>query len=187
MSSFLKFVGYFSIIPLLIGLFFFSNFKGYYRFKNYCANEGGLRVYEQLNRDAGWWAESRYDAQVVAQLKYVEFVRYIDKKDGNAYDLRYVGGNPQRDSSFESIPSDVKKQIKYKWVRIRDDIEDEIRLKKFGHQVLDAASDKILVSYYVLRYEIFDSQHLPLEVATMRFCPLLTDAWVFDINSAFKN
>ena len=38
---------------LFIGLYFFDNIKGYYHFTQYCKNEGGLKIYEKLEKGLG--------------------------------------------------------------------------------------------------------------------------------------
>ena len=104
-------------IPIFILLFFAPNIYGYFRFKSYCSSEGGLRVYEQLEKNVGWLAKDEYDARAVSQLKDIGFVRYIDKNDGNEYDLRYTGNNPQRDSSFEKIFIEDNELTKYNFFK----------------------------------------------------------------------
>src|SRR5437868_10592772 len=73
-----KFLIFISIIFLSIFAFFFSNIKGYYRFKQYCEAEGGLRVYEPLERNVGWAAKDKEHAAFTSVLDSVGFVRYIE-------------------------------------------------------------------------------------------------------------
>lgn len=96
-----KFLIIISIIFLSIFAFFFSNIKGYYRFKQYCEAEGGLRVYEPLEKNVGWLADDFENARLVALLDRGDFVRYTDKNGREIYDMRYLGGNPVSDSSYE--------------------------------------------------------------------------------------
>ncbi len=193
MKPFFKFIAIVSIIPLLVGLYFFDNIKGYYRFKQYCEKEGGLRVYEPLEKNVGWWADDYDSAHMAAQLKYVAFVRYIDKKDGNEYDLQYVGRDPQRDSSFKQLPADQSKKIKYFWKNINEKIDGEIRLMRYGEKVLNI-DNKVLVSYNMLGYEKFNRSHTLLDAPSEVYCFLdaakkigQIDGWIAALNTSFKN
>lgn len=180
--------------PVLLLMFFASNIYGYFRFKSYCANEGGLRVYEKLERNVGWMADDYDSAHMAAQLEYVEFVRYFDKKDGNTYDLRYLGGDPQDDTSFEKKIADESKNIKYVWEDISESVVEEIRLQKYGERILNFKNKKILASYYVFGYEKFDGAHTILGGSTEEYCfnyPAGSinelDGWILALNTAFTN
>ncbi|MES2825659.1 MAG: hypothetical protein V4732_18810 [Pseudomonadota bacterium] len=159
MRYFLKFIANFSIIPLLIGLLFFSNIKGYLRFKSYCSNEGGLRVYEPLEKNVGWVADDYDDAHVAAQLKHVGFVRYTEKKDGNTYDLRYLGGDPQHDSSFEKAPADESKPLAYKWRHVNGAIQDELRLSRSVFEIINVNTNHVSTRFYMFWYHRFGRAH----------------------------
>lgn len=193
MKPFFKFIVIVSIIPLLIGLYFFDNIKGYYRFKQYCAKEGGLRVYQPLEKSVGWWADDYDSAHMAAQLKYVAFVRYRDKKDGKEYDLTYMGGDPQRDSSFNKNSADQSKEIVYFWKNINKKISGESRLMRYGEEILNT-NNKILVSYYMLGYEKFNRSHTLLDAPSEVYCFLESakkvgemDGWITALNTSFKN
>lgn len=75
MKPFFKFIIIVSIIPLLIGLYFFDNIKGYYRFKQYCEKEGGLKVYEAIKKGVGLLAKDKDEAHSAALLENIGFVR----------------------------------------------------------------------------------------------------------------
>lgn len=165
MRSFFKIMAYLSIIPLFIGLFFFSNIKGYYRFKDYCEKEGGLRVYEPLERNVGWLAKDKYDGRVVALLTCVGFVRYTDKKDGQTYDIRYISGDPQDDSSFEKNIADESKLFKYKWLHTSD-LAGELLIGRSGY----ANTDKLLVRFYMFGFSWFDTDRTPLSTTVKDSC-----------------
>lgn len=104
-----KFLIVVSLISLAIFAFFFSNLKGYYRFKQYCEAEGGLRVYEPLERNVGWVAEDKGLAMNAAMLSDVKYSRYKDTKNSTMYDVEYVGGLVANQSSYRfRIASDDK-------------------------------------------------------------------------------
>lgn len=152
-----KFLIIISVIFLSVFAFFFSNIKGYYRFKQYCEAEGGLRVYEPLERNVGWSAADYNDAHVAAQFNHTAFVRYEDK--GVVYDLRYLGGDPQFENSFERKNFNETNSVLYEIRSINyEGVEDVPRLYRFGYEVLDVKTKKILGAYYMFSYSIFDRE-----------------------------
>ena len=176
-------------IPIFILLFFAPNIYGYFRFKSYCSSEGGLRVYEQLEKNVGWLAKDEYDARAVSQLKDIGFVRYIDKNDGNEYDLRYTGNNPQRDSSFEKKLADSSKSVEYIWNNIGDFLKDELRLKKSGYEILDIKDKRVLAGYYSFYYSKFDGDHVIFGETVWDNCrdTARMNDWITQLNSTFKD
>lgn len=170
MKDAIKIIISLSIIPLLIGIFFFSNIKGYYRFKQYCEAEGGLRVYEKLERNVGWLAKDKYEAMQVSSLSGVGFVRYTDDKDKRIYDVKYIEGNPQYDNSYEFKVSDDKPSTKYVWKSIDEPISDEIRLSRFGHEILSISDNKILIRYFMFSYQTTDPKSTPFGPAQKMTC-----------------
>lgn len=161
--------------------FFFSNIKGYYRFKQYCEAEGGLRVYEPLERNVGWLADDYNDAHVAAQLKYTGFVRYTDKEDGKAYDLKYLDGDPQHEKSV------------YKFKFLNEEVFNESRLGKYGYEIHDLRNGEISVQYYMFGYSKFNRNNTLLGSPSGSSCfdevgrgdePSL---WHKKLDSAFKN
>ena len=54
MNSLIKFTIWVTAFVVLVGLYFASNIYGYYRFKSICAKEGGLKVYQPLQKGVGW-------------------------------------------------------------------------------------------------------------------------------------
>lgn len=181
-------------IPIVVLLFFAPNIYGYFRFKSYCASEGGLRVYEPLEKNVGWLADDYDAAHMAAQLQYVEFVRYTDKKDNKTYDLRYIGNNPQRDSSFEKLPADESKKVIYRWVNVSEFVEGELRLKRFGEKILDLNDLKVLTTYYMFSYSNLDINNTIFGAPSRSYCFNSQagtmgeiDNWITSLNTAFKN
>ncbi|ODS25066.1 hypothetical protein AB835_00745 [Candidatus Endobugula sertula] len=145
-----------SCITLFLLLFFADNIYGYYRFKQFCKNEGGLRVYGKLEKNVGWMAEDKYSARSAAQLKYVDFVRYPDKrKKDTFYDMQYLGGHPGDNDSYLINQADIDKPIKYKWKFTSGRLDDEIRLTRQMDEVFDIDGN-LLISYKKYSYSIFD-------------------------------
>jgi hypothetical protein len=182
-----KFIIVFVSIPLVILLFFASNIKGYYHFKSMCEQEGGLRVYEKLEKNVGWWAKDKYDARVVALLTGVGFVRFTDKKDGQIYDINYLGGAMNEDSSYEIVISDQLQEVRYRWNSISLFSDDAKRLKKSGYEILDERSGKKVAGYYSFYFSAHagnlggpDWQSCTNEDAKV-------DNWQKAFNSIFKN
>lgn len=182
----------FTAIAIL--LFFLPNIYGYFRFKSYCSSEGGLHVYERLERNVGWLADDFDDAHMASQLKYVGFVRYTDKKHDATYDLKYIGKDPQSDSSFEKILADESKKVKYKWIGVSDFVDNEVRLKRFGEKIIDLNSGKVMATYYMFSYSEFDMKHTILGAPSRNYCFLSTarsigeiDEWITALNTAFKD
>lgn len=159
MRSFFKFIAYFTILPLVVLTIFSSNIYGYFRFKNYCSGEGGLRVYESLEKNSGFLADDEWLARTAAQLQHVAFVRYKDKADGSFYDLRYLGGNPNEGRSYEkNLASEPEAPI-YKWRFVNAVVPSELRLNRFGYEIYSIKSNHILAQYYMFRYSIYERAH----------------------------
>ncbi len=117
-----------SVIFLSIFAFFFSNVKGYYRFKQYCEAQGGLRIYEPLERDVGWLAEDNYDAKYLAKLDGVGFVRYKDD-NGDDQDIKYLRDG-HNDASYTVNASDSSYPTNYIWRRRWEFVDEGKRIKK---------------------------------------------------------
>ena len=75
--------GFLIKLGLILGvviIWFWPNIQGYYRFKQYCAREGGLQVYGKVLPNQGWLAVGT-DPQYYKSPFYlgkVAFVRYQD-------------------------------------------------------------------------------------------------------------
>lgn len=144
-------------IPLLIMIYFFDNIKGQYRFMQYCKTEGGLRVYEPVVKGVGWQAKDYYDARSAFQLEGVGFIRYIDTKgDKKAYDLRYIGGDRNSDSSYKKFPIDETNKVNYLWAIEISPVPSETRLIKTSYKVFDSRTNRLVAIYNRFIYSQFD-------------------------------
>ncbi|MFT7224169.1 MAG: hypothetical protein ACI82Z_001722 [Cellvibrionaceae bacterium] len=176
------------LIPASILLYFAENIKGYYRFKWYCENEGGLKIYEKLEKNVGWMAEDKLDAMAASHLKYVKFVRYPEKKEqGKLYDLVYQGGNPSSFKSHEITPANFTETIKYKWVVINSKIENELRLEKYGYEIFYFENSNYIAKYYSFGYSIFNRKKTFLSAPSGSGCFNEPGMWKKEINKIFKN
>jgi hypothetical protein len=158
-------------IPLLIMIYFFDNIKGQYRFMQYCKNEGGLRVYESVVRGVGWQAKDYYDARSAFQLEGVGFIRYIDTKgDKKTYDLRYMGGDRDSDSSYKKLTIDETKEINYVWTIEISTVPSEVRLNKTSYKVFDNSNNKLVAIYNRFIYSQFDQDNSLFSVPSYVSC-----------------
>lgn len=129
-------------IPVVILLFFSSNIYGYFRFKHYCATEGGLKVYEKIERNVGWLAESRALAGNAAMIDGVLFGRYQDRRENIMYDVKYIGGDIRNESSYLfSVASDDKTIYTLNEYRIY--LDENKRLKKISYLISNMVGVKI--------------------------------------------
>lgn len=170
MKPFFKFIVIVSIIPLLIALCFFDNVKGYYRFKQYCAKEGGLRVYKPIEENVGWLAKNRNEARTAALLEKMNFVRYVSQENGVVYDLYYVGGNPGDGRSYaEGKASDEKPSI-YEWSYINEKNIGGMRIGKYGYEIINIKDTSLVARYYMFEYSWFDRSKTLLDSQSFSDC-----------------
>jgi len=108
-----------NLVVLLIaivgyGLWKYETFKGYYEFKQLCAKDSGLRVYEKVEKNVGWEAEDLNKATSYQRLlNHVAFVRSPNDK-GELVDVSYKGGEAWGlDSSYNMPPADLSKYTRY--------------------------------------------------------------------------
>lgn len=141
-----------------ITIWFLPNIYGHYRFNQYCAREGGLRVNGTVLPDQGWLAASTDpdDYKRPFALKRVAFVRYQDKT-GAKYDV-YAKPNPwPNDPDYIFKPVDESKSVmyllKHEFVR---NLPNELRLGKSSYEILPIGESKALASITNFQYEQFE-------------------------------
>lgn len=169
MNPFFKVIAIISILPLLIALYFFDNIKGYYRFKQYCEKEGGLKVFEPIKKGVGLLAKNKEEAHSAALLENVGFVRYKDE-DGSFYDIKYMGGHPQLDSSYDKKPSDSSLVVNYEWKVINMKFMHELRLGKKGFEIFDITKRIASAKYNIFNYSQFDRSRTLLDAPSRISC-----------------
>lgn len=169
MKPFFKLIIIFLVIPSLIGLYFFDNIKGYWRFKQYCAKDSGLKIYQKAESDKGWLVDSRSAAREVAVLSGVKFARFKDIKTDEYFDVEYISGSVNDNSSFKIGPSDFNIPTEYKWAGFSQVIKGELRLGKYGSELFDNNNNKIM-GFYRFSYAKFNRDNMPLDMNPYVIC-----------------
>jgi hypothetical protein len=157
-----------AIFPAIIGLYFFDNIKGYYKFKEYCAKEGGLHTYKKLEKNAGVMARSKAQARVASSMKSIGFARYIENEQ--SYDVTYNGGFPANEKSYQVDLSDISKTPLYSWKKDRISIAGELRLVKTNYQLVDTLSKSVLVDFITFYYSTFERNKTLLAAPSVVSC-----------------
>lgn len=182
----------FFVLILFLGYVYSDNVKGYYKFKSYCEKEAGFQSYQKLNRGHGWLVDDLGDPMAIAYLEGVKFSRYKDYLTEKYFDMKYVSGDPHKKSSFSIVESNLKEDVKYKWVNVSYFIDGEERLSKFGNELIDNEGNKIL-GVYEFSYAKFDRKYTPLDMNPVSRCPWYYksqreafSAWAEKMNSLFN-
>ncbi len=170
MKALIKFFGILLAIFLLIVWFFFDNIKGYYTFKEYCEKEGGLTVYEPLEKNVGWLAEDKDAAETALLLGNIDFVRYTDKDTEITYDMKYLGGDTEKESSFLVSVSDMEKPVIYHWNYVGREVPDELRLYISGYEIKNIKTQRSNVRYHIISYSRFDRAKTILDAPSTVRC-----------------
>lgn len=168
MKPFFKFIAIVSVIPLLIVLYFFDNIKGYYRFKQYCEKEGGLKVYQPLEKNVGWLTKDYLYARTISSIDHVDFARYQD--DEGVFDLKYKGDKREVDSSYLKTLASDSKTVIYRWDRVNRMVPNELRLARSGYEIFDINTNKLMVRYYYFNYSRFDRSKTILDAPSSISC-----------------
>ena len=142
-------------IPASVFWYYSDNIVGYYKFKGYCSKEAGLRISQAIKPKSGWIASDASLAKTAAALNGVDFARYTDEKK-NSFDVRYLGGDVQRDSSFDVSRANDKDEVTYRIVFVNEELSGEIRMGKSGYEVFDINSGLLVARFYNFGYSIFD-------------------------------
>lgn len=189
MKALIKFFGILLAIFLLVVWFFFDNIKGYYTFKEYCEKEGGLKVYEPLEKSVGWWADDKNAARQTAGLEYVGFVRYKD--NDQAVDLTVVGSKDKLTLDFLEQPADMSKSVFYQLKIESTKGEGGISPGKLSYKIL-SLDNKKLVEFNQFFYGFFNSEKMPMNVNQKFSCFNEYDnknryaKWESEINLSFS-
>lgn len=163
MKPFFKFITVIFGVPLVFGIIFFDNIKGYYRFKQYCESEAGFRFYKPVEPNHGWLAPTKSGAMEIAYLDGVSFSRYKDIDSNQYFDVKYVSGKPYDVNSFSILPSDTSIKINYRWESFSKDVSGEKRLSSSGSEIFDLNGNKMF-GFYKFSYEKYNRKYLPLDM-----------------------
>lgn len=161
-------------IALAIALFFADNIRGYYRFKEICARDAGLHVYQPLERNVGWTVSGGRmdDTGFMVQFNEVAFVRYHDEKDGNWYDVYRVPKLKVGDGGYARQPVDVSKSPVYKYeVQLIHDLPGEIRMGATHSDITDLRTGTLAARYSEFGYSKFELRNTILAAPSGEGCP----------------
>jgi hypothetical protein len=160
-------------IALAIGLFFADNIKGYYRFKELCATEAGLKVYQPLERDVGWFADGDiYSAIPMTSYDAVAFVRYHNTNEDKWYDVHRAKRLKVSDLDYTQQPADLSKPVVYQSRVINHhDLPNEVRMGAQVTEFIDLRVNQLVASYTILGYSKFNPQNTLLAAPSGIGCP----------------
>ena len=160
-------------IVLAIALYFSSNIQGYYRFKEICARDGGVRVYQPLERNVGWTVGGgrMLDTGYVVHFSEVAFVRYRNEKDGQWYDVYRVPKLKVGDGGFAQQPADWNKPVIYEYRSWQRDLQDELRMSTVVVEAIDLRTSKANASYTTFGYSKFEPSNTLLAAPSGEACP----------------
>ena len=187
------------IVPALITVFFFDNIRGYYRFKELCGQEKNKQVINKVEPFQGWvlndgLPSSKWDAFRIASLPYVKYVRYLDYKDKQIYDVKYFGDKEPaknsitKNSSYEEFydikHADLNESPTYLWKKIIEDFPNELRTGRSGDQIVDLRTKKIVVNFTFIGYSLFERNHTLLDAPSGNTCEWATTYLGSDANKS---
>jgi hypothetical protein len=137
-------------------------FWNYYQFKQLCAAEGGLKVYEKLEKGKGWEVQSLGDSlskiysHTIPNASFFRAKKGIgfppsDVPIGNLVDIRYLGGPTLPMSSYDVKAADLTVPITY---RIVSDVqrENNNRVSRFWFEVRETQAEKPRLRYTQFRF-----------------------------------
>lgn len=144
-------------IALVIGVYFSDNIRGYYRFKEICAKDAGLRVYEPLQKGEGWLASGEIDAgYLLHYYDEISFVRHLDDKKSLQDLVRTTVKKDFSDDGFLSQPVDSSRQPRYVYYEEFNKLDDEVRMNSRISRVTNIQSGKPAVTYQDFTYRLFN-------------------------------
>jgi hypothetical protein len=160
-------------ISLAAGLFFADNIRGYYRFKEICARDAGLRVYQPLERNVGWTVSGGRieDTSMPIYMNEVAFVRYRNETDDMLYDVYRVQKLKVGDSGYAQQAADLNKPVVYEYRSSHRDLKDEVRLGAWITEFIDLRTSKIAATYSEISYGKFNTENSILAAPSGEACP----------------
>jgi len=160
-------------IALAIILFFSDNIWGFYRFKSICAEQGGLRVAEPLERNVGWMVKAGHVTYVEfpVGIPSVAFVRYRNERDGILYDVYKTQREKISEVGYEQRLADVRNPVIYEYRWSRHALRNEIRMSSVLREVIDLRSGKVVSTYRTFSYSEFEPSRTPLAAPSGVTCP----------------
>lgn len=138
----------------------------YVQFRQLCAEEGGLRVYEKLQKNVGWEqvtprgfqakASEQEARWYLSRMPNINFFRVPKANDfppplipvGTLVDVRYLGAPALPSTSYSFHPADLSVQVIYQYdhdVDIRQKRGD--RNARFWFEVREKETQKVMLRY----------------------------------------
>jgi hypothetical protein len=160
-------------ISLLLAVYFADNIKGYYRFKELCVAQSGLKVYQPLERNVGWFVEGGHleNAGLLTRLAAVDFVRYRSATDGQWYDVYRAKRLKVGDPDYAQQPADLSKPVVYQRKWSTKELPTEVRVGITKTEFIDLRTNQIVASYTELGYSKFNPQNTLLAAPSGIGCP----------------
>jgi hypothetical protein len=166
-------------LVLLVGIGYgswkYEIFTGYYEFKQACTKDSGLQIFEKIEKNVGWEADSLSKARAYQrQLDYVAFVRAPNdvRKSidfnlgmGELVDVTFKGGAAWGvDSSYNMPRADLSIATRYRITSFVEPENSSQQLNKTTHQILDIKTGKVEVQWiqYSYKWRIPDQPFLSL-------------------------
>lgn len=170
---------------LAIVIFFFDNIHGYYRFKEFCEIEKNKQIISKVEPDMGWVFNEGVPTTPpsvfnLASSPHVKFVRFKDYDDKQLYDATYFGANQPAKSKFadnkaykefyEIKPADLSQKPVYAWKQLHEDFPNQPRTSRYGDQIIDLRTKKVVVNLTNIGYGLFDRNHTLLDAPSGNTC-----------------
>jgi hypothetical protein len=213
MKPWLKIIAYISIVSLLIGLYFFDNIRGYYRFKELCAEHKEVVVYEKLQPNVGWQDNLKeyenFDSvnEKLYFMPKIKFYRFNDYTKRQLYDASFVGvsrlpwerfdaharSNEEMEEikdprKYEHSTADLKNAVVYQLENFSEPIVGETRMSRGGYRIRDLRTNKIVISLEEIGYSTFDRNHTLLDAPSGNICRFAPSFYSTNIqNQMFAN
>jgi hypothetical protein len=141
-------------VPVAILAYFAPNIHGYYRFKQVCESEGGLRIHHKLQRGVPWQSNF-FGGYSVSSHGVVPFVRLV-WFNRQLQDVRYRSGPAGDDRSYDAAPADLSVSPSYEVRLVTEMLPGELRLSRSGYEVREIATGRLMVRWYQFSYGRFD-------------------------------
>lgn len=137
-------------------------FWNYYQFKQLCEAEGGLKVYEKLDKGRGWTVDKLFDSEAkfyAHTLTNAGFFRaqggvgFVPNgaKEKDLVDIRYLGGPTLPMTSYNISIADLSQIITYKiFTGVGRERSD--RVTRYWFEVRDVATTKVMLRSDQFRY-----------------------------------
>jgi hypothetical protein len=138
-----------SVLVLAAAAFFARDIRGYYEFHQLCEREGGLKVFEPLQRGVGWGIpEGQADAAVLpVSFDEVAFVRFRSEKDENLYDVVRAPRIKNSDPGYAVSPADASREVMYRFDRQWADLPGDAPVEMLRFSVTNVKSEALAASY----------------------------------------